>query len=71
MEEVQVRQDQRETAEREHDEATCLKMLADADEQVPSLTGVARRDRAVARELEMEADYLRTKTETETETKRL
>jgi hypothetical protein len=50
-----------EAAEREDDEATCLEMLADADEQVPALAAIACQDRAVARELEMEARYLRSK----------
>jgi hypothetical protein len=46
-------------AEREDDEAASLKMLADADEKAPQTAALARSDRAVALELELEADYLR------------
>jgi hypothetical protein len=47
------------TAEREHDEAAWLKMLADADEQAPQTVTIASQDRVIAMELEMEAEYLR------------
>jgi hypothetical protein len=48
-------------AEREEDEARSLGMLADADEQAPQTARIAASDRAVAAELEMEAEYLRRK----------
>ena len=50
-----------EAAEREDDEAACLEMLAGADENEPPLATIARHDRVVARELELEAEYLRRK----------
>lgn len=46
-------------AEREDDEATSLNMLADADERAPATAALATSDRAVALELELEAEYLR------------
>jgi hypothetical protein len=36
-------------------------MLADADEQAPATTTLASSDRAIAIELEMETEYLRTR----------
>jgi hypothetical protein len=36
-------------------------MLAGADENEPPLATIARHDRVVARELELEAEYLRRK----------
>jgi hypothetical protein len=53
--------ERREAAEREDDEAATLRMFASADERVPPLAAIAREDRAVATELEMEAEYLRAK----------
>jgi hypothetical protein len=61
MDDEEVGRAQREASEREDDEAACLKMLADADQQVPPLAAIAGQDRAVARELEMEAECLRRK----------
>jgi hypothetical protein len=61
MDDDEVRRAERESAAREHDEAACLKMLADADEHVPPLAAIACQDRAIARELEMEAECLRRK----------
>lgn len=52
---------QREAAEREDDETAWLETLADADEQAPQTAVIAGEDRAVAIELEMEAEYLREK----------
>ena len=48
-------------AERREDEAACLGMLADADEQAPQTAGIAGWARAVSQELRMEAEYLRRK----------
>jgi len=53
--------DEQEAAEREEEEARTLEMLAEADEQAPGTAGIAREDRAVSRELEMEAEFLRKK----------
>jgi hypothetical protein len=50
-----------EAAEREEDEARSLDMLADADERAPQTARIAASDRAVAAELEIEAEYLRRK----------
>jgi hypothetical protein len=55
------RQAAREAAEREDDEAAWLQSLADADEKAPQTAGIGGADRAVAIELEMEAEYLREK----------
>ncbi len=60
MDENELRQAQYEAAQRVHGEAAWLDMLADADERAPQRAAIARQDRAVARELEMEAEYLQT-----------
>ena len=46
-------------ADREGGEAACLRMLADADEQLPQTAIMASANRAFARELEMEVEFLR------------
>ncbi len=61
MDEKELRQAQCEAAEREDDEAACLEMLADADEQAPQTAAIAGKNRAIAKELEIEAEYLRAK----------
>jgi hypothetical protein len=52
---------QDEAADRENEEAEPLEELADADQKAPVTADLASRDRAIARELEMEAEYLRAK----------
>lgn len=52
---------QDEAADRENEEAKWLEELADADQKAPGTADLAARDRAIARQLEMEALYLRAK----------
>jgi len=61
MDDQELRRACHEAAVREDDAAACLEMLAGADETEPPLAAIARHDRVVARELEMEAEYLREK----------
>lgn len=61
MDEEVLKQAAKDAAEREGDEAAWLEMLADADENAPPMAAIASQDRAVALELEMEAEYLRKK----------
>ena len=51
---------QDEAADRENAEPEWLEQLADADQKAPQTADFATRDRAIARELAMNAEYLRT-----------
>jgi hypothetical protein len=59
MDDHRLRLFQREAAERAEDEAGRLEDLADAHEQIAATAAMALQERGVARELEMEAEYLR------------
>jgi hypothetical protein len=50
---------EREAAERAEDEAGRLEDLADAHGKMPATAAMGLQERGVARELEMEAEYLR------------
>lgn len=50
---------QDEAADRENEEAEWLEELADAVQKALETADLATRDRAITRELEMEAEYLR------------
>jgi hypothetical protein len=59
MHEPESNQTEPEAARRQDERAAWLKDLAAADEAAPRGAGMASQERAVARELEIEAEYLR------------
>jgi hypothetical protein len=59
MHEHEPSQSQLEAAERQSEEAALLRDLANADDTAPGGAAMASQGRAVASELEMEAEYLR------------